>query len=86
MKNIKIVGCLMWFFSFSVWAEQKIFVKDGNIYTSIGTIETQLTSSKRDSMPVLSPNEEMIAFVRGANLKLPPVCTRESDSSEFAQQ
>lgn len=51
----------------------RVFSKKGNIYYTQGyKITTQLTVKGLDHFPVLSPNHDLIAFVRIGDKKLPP--------------
>ncbi|MDP3705069.1 MAG: hypothetical protein Q8R24_04065 [Legionellaceae bacterium] len=54
----------------------RVFSKKGNIYYTQGyKITTQLTFKGKDHFPILSPNHNLIAFVRVGDKKLPLSCS-----------
>lgn len=55
---------------------ESVYQMTGNIYlySKFGDITTQLTKSFHDSNPVLSPNEQWVAFLRKSRFPIPKTC------------
>ena len=55
---------------------ESVYQMAGNIYlhSKFGDITTQLTKSFYDSNPVLSPNEQWVAFLRKSRFPIPKTC------------
>ena len=64
-------------------AEPVVSARDGNIYVAIDGAEEQLTSSGRDSTPLLAPDGKWVVFVRSVDGK--PITSGSPDSSPSAE-
>ncbi|GEM_PF-990682 len=75
------------------YAFDKVFVKSSNIYYSIYSknskhiVPVQITFSGKDSMPILSPDKKIIAFLRESDFLIPERCSDfMDDDSVYAKQ
>lgn len=71
--KLSLLGLTIFVSTFA-WAE-RVFVKAGNIYYAQKNKPTlQITHSGKDSGPILSPNHDVIAFIREGNQPIPSGC------------
>jgi dipeptidyl aminopeptidase/acylaminoacyl peptidase len=64
-------------------AEPVVSAREGNVYISTDGVEKQLTTSGRDSSPLLAPDGKWIAFVRAIDGK--PIPSGSDDDGQPAE-
>ena len=64
MRRVAFFAATALFVSSSFATERVVTARGGNIYISANGAEKQLTTSGRDSSPLLAPDGKWIAFVR----------------------
>lgn len=75
-----VVAVLSIFVAAAAEAQSVVSARAGNIYLSVGGAEKQLTSSGRDSTPLLAPDGKWVVFVRGIDGK--PIPTGSDDDGK----
>jgi hypothetical protein len=64
MRCVGLVVAAAFALSTAFAAEPVVTARDGNIFLSTNGVEKQLTTSRRDSSPLLAPDGKWIVFVR----------------------
>lgn len=73
-----IVFILLFITTTFSYAEEELTVKDGNIYLGA----TQITSTNKDRLPLLSEDKKIMVFVRSGSDVVPDECSQIDDSED----